>query len=245
MVWNQRYAEIYRLPQDLLAARPHVNGVMTELVARGILKGDTDRRAIDQKIAAMDQYSIDSQRVEEFSDGRLILVSRQPMAGGGWVSTHEDITERVRREEELRKQAAELARINKRFDAALSTMTQGMCMFDDQKRLIVWTDRYAELYQVPPDLLKVGTPLEAIHTDRLARGVVKGDTSALAVKTRVAELARLPTDSSRIDELADGRFVLLSRQPMEGGGWLSIIEDITERRRAEAEIVHLLRGMTF
>ena len=32
-----------------------------------------------------------------------------------------------------------------------------------------------------------------------------------------------------------------TRQPMEGGGWLSIIEDITERRRAEAEIVHLAR----
>jgi len=31
-----------------------------------------------------------------FQMGRLILVSRQPMAGGGWVSTHEDITERRR-----------------------------------------------------------------------------------------------------------------------------------------------------
>jgi diguanylate cyclase (GGDEF)-like protein len=48
-------------------------------------------------------------------------------------------------------------------------------------------------------------------------------------------------DAHRIDELADGRFVLLTRQPMPGGGWLSIMEDITERRRAEAEIVHLAR----
>jgi diguanylate cyclase (GGDEF)-like protein len=241
VVWNQRYAEIYQLPQDLLAAGTHVNGVMADLVARGILKGDTDRRAIDQKIAAMDHYSIDAQRVEEFSDGRLILVSRQPMAGGGWVSTHEDITERVRREEELRKQAAELARTNMRFDAALSTMTQGLSMYDEQKRLVVWNDRYAEFYQVRPDLLKVGTPYEAIVTDRISRGVLKGETSALAVKTKVAELIGLSPQSSRIDELADGRFVLLTRQPMEGGGWLSITEDITERRRAEAEIIHLAR----
>ena len=51
----------------------------------------------------------------------------------------------------------------------------------------------------------------------------------------------MQTNSSRIDELADGQFVLLTRQPMEGGGWLSIIEDITERRRTEAEIIHLAR----
>ena len=35
--------------------------------------------------------------------------------------------------------------------------------------------------------------------------------------------------------------MLLTRQPMAGGGWLALIEDITERRRAEAEIVHLAR----
>ena len=114
-------------------------------------------------------------------------------------------------------------------------------MFDAQKRLVVWNDRYAELYQIPPDLLKVGTPYEAIATDRAARGVLKVETTELALKAKVAELMALPADSSRIDELANGRFVLLARKPMEGGGWLSTVEDITERQRAEAEIVHLAR----
>jgi diguanylate cyclase (GGDEF)-like protein len=49
----------------------------------------------------MDQMPIDSNRVEEFSDGRLMLISRQPMADGGWVATHEDITERRRAEAEI------------------------------------------------------------------------------------------------------------------------------------------------
>src|SRR6202011_728322 len=99
--------------------------------------------------------------------------------------------DRVRHEEAMFQQATELARTNMRFDAALSNMTQGLCMFDDRKQLVVWNDRYAELYQIPPHLLKVGTPYEAIVTDRISRGVLKGETGALAVKTKVDELTRL------------------------------------------------------
>ena len=60
-----------------------------------------------------------------------------------------------------------------RFNAALSHMTQGLCMFDEQKRLVVWNQRYAEFYQVPLHLLKVGTPYRAIVTDGATRGVLK------------------------------------------------------------------------
>jgi diguanylate cyclase (GGDEF)-like protein len=174
-------------------------------------------------------------------NGRVISVANTATADGGWLGIHEDITERVHHEEALFEQTTELARINMRFDAALSNMSHGLCMFDGEKRLVVWNDCFAEMYQVPPHLLKIGTPYEAIVTDRMSRGIVKGNTSAEAVKTRAAELAGLAPDSKRIDEFTNGRSVLLSRQPMEGGGWLSIMEDITERRRAEAEIVHLAR----
>jgi len=36
--------------------------------------------------------------VGELADGRSIAVVNWPMAGGGWVATHEDITESKRRE---------------------------------------------------------------------------------------------------------------------------------------------------
>ncbi len=239
MVWNERYLELYGMSPDVIRPGVSVHSILEH--RKQTSSPDID---VDAYIGEFRQALIDKGRAGDTSrlkDGRTVSVASTAIAGGGWVAIHEDITDRVRHEEALFQQSAELARINVRFDAALSNMAQGLCMFDGQKRLVVWNDRYAELYQVPPDLLKVGTPYEAIVTDRLARGVLKGDTSAAAVRTKVAELAALPPNSSRIDELADGRFVLLSRQPMEGGGWLSIIEDITERRRAEAEIVHLAR----
>ena len=95
VTWNARYVDMYQLSPALLRVGTHVNLIMVDLVTRGILKGDTSQAAIAAKIAAMDQVPIDAQgsRIEEFSDGRLIRISRQPMKDGGWVATHEDITE--------------------------------------------------------------------------------------------------------------------------------------------------------
>ena len=60
---------------------------------------------------------------EELADGRLILLTQQAIPDGGWLTTHEEITERIARDKELSHRAAELSRINLRFDAALTNMT--------------------------------------------------------------------------------------------------------------------------
>ena len=125
----------------------------------GLLQGDVDEYCsrILEHVALREKPSPLILRMDVQFRSRTALLS-----DGGWVATHEDITERIRHETDVFQQATELARINMQFDAALSNMAQGLCMFDGQKRLVVWNERYAELYQVPPDLLKIGTPYEAI-----------------------------------------------------------------------------------
>jgi diguanylate cyclase (GGDEF)-like protein len=239
MVWNDRYVEIYGMSPEVIRPGASINAIVEHRKQVGNLDLD-----VEVYIAEFRQNLIDFGRgssTSRLDDGRTVSVVNTAIAGGGWVAIHEDITDRIHHEESVFQQAAELARTNLRFDTALSNMTQGLCMFDDRKQLVVWNDRYGELYQVPPHLLKSGTPHEAIVTDRIVRGLLKGDTSEPAVKTRVAELVQLPTDCRRVDEMADGRFLLLARQSMEGGGWVATVEDITERRRAEAEIAHLAR----
>jgi diguanylate cyclase (GGDEF)-like protein/PAS domain S-box-containing protein len=235
IVWNERYGKMYGLPPELLKQGVDVSAIADYLSQMGY--EGTDEPDLQQKPAEGSDFT----STLRCSDGRAIRIVRTPIENSGWVATHEDITERMHAEASLLQQSAELARINMQFDTALSNMTQGLCMFDGERRLVVWNDRFAELYQVPPDLLKVGTPYEAIVADRIARGMPKEDFSELAVRAKVAELVQLPTDIRRIDEMADGRFMLVARQPMEGGGWVATVEDITERRRAEAEIVHLAR----
>jgi diguanylate cyclase (GGDEF)-like protein len=239
MVCNERYIELYGMSPDLVRRGADIYDIVAHRKQTSGLDMDARAYVSDFRNDLLrDGRSI---KISRLDDGRVMSVTNTAIAGGGWIAIHEDISERVGDEEALFNQAAELARINLRFDAALSHMTQGLSMFDEHKRLVVWNKRFAELYDVPEKFLKVGTTYEDIIADRFARGVTKADTSPEAIKAKITELSSLARDSHRVDELADGRFLLLSRQPMPGGGWLAIVEDITERKRAEAEIIHLAR----
>ena len=103
VVCNDRYAKLYRLPPELLKAGTPHSAIIAHRVAHGILKGETSDGAVKQKISALGELPADasSSRVDELSDGRLICVTRQPMAGGGWVATHDDVTEQQRSEAKI------------------------------------------------------------------------------------------------------------------------------------------------
>jgi methyl-accepting chemotaxis protein len=126
---------------------------------------------------------------------------------------------------------------NLRFNTALENLTHGLCMFDADKRLVVWNERYANLYRLPPELLKVGARHEDIIGHRVRHGILKGETSAGAVDKKLGALDKMSANkvSSRVDELADGRLIRVTRQPMQGGGWVATHEDITEKQRLESQ----------
>jgi diguanylate cyclase (GGDEF)-like protein len=128
-----------------------------------------------------------------------------------------------------------------RLDTAINHMGEGLCMFDAEKRLVVCNERYAKMYRLPPELLLPGTAHREIITHRIANGILKGETTDVAATQVLATLNALPADeiSSRVDELADGRLICVTRQPMPGGGWVATHRDVTEQRRSEAKITHM------
>lgn len=127
------------------------------------------------------------------------------------------------------------------LDTAIDHMVEGLCMFDAEKRLVVCNERYALLYRLPPELLRMGTSHADIIRHRIVKGILKGDPSEGAAEQFISKLAALPFDavSSRIDEFADGRLICVTRQPMAGGGWVATHLDVTEQRRSEAKITHM------
>jgi diguanylate cyclase (GGDEF)-like protein len=132
-----------------------------------------------------------------------------------------------------------LEEANRRFDIALSNMSQGLCFFS-KGRLVVANRRYAELYDLPPDAIGPGTTLQQIVALRAAvgSGPVMSAKHYMDWRTTVHALDK-PSDT--IVELENGRTIAIHHQPMPNDEWVATHEDITERRRAEAELLYLTR----
>jgi len=128
-----------------------------------------------------------------------------------------------------------LERANVRFDSAIENMSQGLCMFDANSRLLVSNRRYGQMYDLPPELLQIGTPFQDIIAFRAKQGDLRGDPVAIEALTKPGGSFQLSGTSSRVNKLADGRSVCVTRIPMAGGGWVSTHEDITEQKRAEQD----------
>jgi diguanylate cyclase (GGDEF)-like protein/PAS domain S-box-containing protein len=156
-------------------------------------------------------------------------------------AAHAEIIEsdktRALAEAELNRQR-DLAEQSRRFNAAVENMTQGLCMFDRDARLVVCNDLYAKMYRLPAELLKPGALHRDIIAHRVRSGILQGGHGNADVQQQLSVLSALPAEkrSNRIDEHADGKLIRVTRQPLPGGGWVATHDDITEQRRAEQEL---------
>jgi diguanylate cyclase (GGDEF)-like protein len=125
------------------------------------------------------------------------------------------------------------------FDTALNNMPHGLCMFRADGRLAVMNHRFNEMMQLPDGIVARG----ASAHDIIEACVVSGSISPASGKMILAEIENehvgniVTTDP----DLLRGRSLSWTVQPMPGGGAVVLLEDITERRNAEARISHLAR----
>jgi diguanylate cyclase (GGDEF)-like protein len=141
---------------------------------------------------------------------------------------------------ELDRKKADLVEQNRRFNAALGNMSQGLCMFDADQRLLVCNDRYIEMYGLSNELAKPGTSFRTIVESRIASGLYAGDDPARYLEERLSSSAE-PVPTTKVQELRDGRIIAVMHEPMERGGWVATHEDITQLRRIEAQLAHMSR----
>jgi len=126
--------------------------------------------------------------------------------------------------------------VNVQLDLALNNMAHGLCMFDSRRRLTICNKRYAEMYGLPAELTAPGTQLSAI-----LQYLVDNKTFAETTEETFAGIVNVGSNGNArfLKLFTDGRSVAISHQSTADGGWVAIHEDITERQKTEAHIVHL------
>ena len=225
VISNSRFQAMYGLPDELVLPGTPLKRIYQFYADRG----ESRNMTVDQRlelIATQPRLSY------ERADGRVIDIQRTPTPDGGWVATHEDVTVQRRAEQLLAEKATELEATNLRYDAALNNMSQGLCMFDAEQKVVVSNARYGEIYHLSRDQIKPGTSLRQILEYRRAMGT----NFNVAPETYLTQNVKA---AKEVLELADGRVVAIARHAMPNGGWLTTHEDITDRARNEKRIAFL------
>jgi diguanylate cyclase (GGDEF)-like protein len=124
-----------------------------------------------------------------------------------------------------------------RLDTAINNMTQGLLMFDASKRLVVANQRYVEMFGVSTEVVKPGCTMHELLNHRKELGSFNGNVDEFCANMfRKLALGKM---FQTIMETASGSAIQVSYRPLRRGGWVTTLEDITERRRAEEQITHL------
>jgi diguanylate cyclase (GGDEF)-like protein/PAS domain S-box-containing protein len=133
-----------------------------------------------------------------------------------------------------------------RLDAALHNMHQGLLMFDEQGRLVLFNQRFVDMYRLPAGSLKLGCTLRDVLALRKSAGTFKGDPDRYAAKLvtadgrfqgdpDLAQFARKQVEE-KVFELPDGRTISVTNRAMQGDGWVSTHTDVTETTNATKEL---------
>jgi methyl-accepting chemotaxis protein len=95
---NRRYIDMYKVSPEIVRPGCSLRELIRHRKETGLFIGDVE--AFCQKVLDGAAKGQSTQVHVQASDGRIVLAKNEPLPGGGWVSTHEDVTEQRRAEQE-------------------------------------------------------------------------------------------------------------------------------------------------
>ena len=130
-------------------------------------------------------------------------------------------------------EASQVSRFNRDLlETTLENVAEGISVIDAEQRLVAWNRRYAELFDYPDHLLRIGTPVaELIRYNASLGRCGPGEVEGLVAR----RLAHLEGSEPHVFQRvrADGQVIEMRVNPLPGGGHVTSFSDITEHKRTE------------
>ncbi|MBR1237753.1 EAL domain-containing protein [Bradyrhizobium sp. AUGA SZCCT0182] len=136
-----------------------------------------------------------------------------------------------------RRSSSELHQQKVLLDSAITNMSQGLCMFDADGRIMLFNLRYSEMMD------RTNMPLQGrllVDVLRDQKSIGKWDGDPEEFFNIVVTAAKAGESLNRVVS-RNGRSIRVVDQPKEGGGWVATFEDITEWQAAQEQITHMAR----
>ena len=204
--------------RQVLVSKFPVLGTNGDVLGIGTINVDIDERKKAEQALAQSKQELEL-RVMELEDLRRRL---EDQAGDA-----------IHMAEELHDARTQLA-------DAVESISEGFALWGQDDRLVMFNDRYRNIYPSLCDLLQPGLKFETFLRAGLERGVMPYDEEA-GVEAAIAErVERHRTSVSAFEQqLCDGRWIRVSKRKTKSGHIVSILSDISERKESEATIERL------
>jgi diguanylate cyclase (GGDEF)-like protein/PAS domain S-box-containing protein len=230
VICNQRYLDMYKLSTEVVKPGCHFRDLIQHRKDTGSFDGDVDEFCSTiRKNVAQGKVTV---RDLKAADGRTVLIVNKPLAQGGWVATIEDITERRNLEAERDRNYAFLRQI---IDHIPSQIT----VKDARDRRYLLVNRVAETQFGLSHEQIIGKTAADLFEKPLAGQITADDDRSLQ-STEVLLL-----DEHRWESTVSGSLIITSKRigirDQDGAPRyiINVVEDVTERRRADEKIAHL------
>ncbi len=229
-VWNERYREMYGIDPNQIWTGCTIRDLLKARIAAGTFPLDPEKydSELREAIKQGKVYVI----TVELADGRTIAVVNQPIDGGGWVATHEDISERMRAQRELDKTRAFL-------DTILDNVPTPVIVKSLPEMRYLLVNKEAEKFFGKPREQVIGKTVHEMQNREEADAVHARDLELLRAGHEI-----VTEEHTVLTPAGEQRVMTSTRLPVMGPDGkpqylIIVLHDLTERKRDEARIAYM------
>jgi diguanylate cyclase (GGDEF)-like protein len=226
-LFNRRLTDIFGLSSEILG----VGTSFRALLELGVVRGHYARGAFSKtwsdckKSFEQRQPFILRQR---FANRNLVQSHFRPVTAGGWVVIYEELSEGSPATRELNAQIDCLYQ-------ALNHMSQGLCLFDANERLLFCNEQYLTIYGFDRGVVKPGISYREILDYAVKQGK-HANLKSRELYDRCIALVNAQRPNSHRLRLSDGKVVETTFRHIADGGWVAVHEDVTVRIREQVAL---------